>query len=137
MDIEKIKNLFSTYIVSVLNKEGFEKYFVNVLKTQYADFNGRATRSQYWYFAMFYFFIALILSVIDTIIFGGMALGGLLALATLVPNIAISIRRIHDLGKPWFWFLIAFVPFIGGIALLVWFCMPGEANDNQWGKASN
>ena len=136
MDIEKIKNIFNTYIVSVLNKEGFEKYFVNVLKTQYTDFNGRATRSQYWYFAMFYFFIALILSVIDAIIFGGMVLGGLLALAALVPNIAISIRRIHDLGKPWFWFLIAFVPFIGGIALLVWFCMPGEPNDNQWGKAS-
>ena len=134
MDIEKIKSIFKDYILSVLNKEGFDKYFVSVLKGQYADFNGRANRSQYWYYSLFYFLIAFPLSIIDAVLFGGTALSGLLALATLVPSLAISIRRIHDFGKPWFWFLIVLVPFIGGIALIIWFCMPGEAADNQWGK---
>ena len=54
MDIEKIKNVFNKYIVSVLNKDGFNKYFVDVLKNQYTDFKGRASRSQYWYYIMFY-----------------------------------------------------------------------------------
>ena len=136
MSIEKLKNILNTYIVSVLNKDGFNKYFVNVLKTQYTDFTGRANRPQYWYYTLFYFIVALLCSFVDTLLFGRMFLSGLLALATLVPNIAISVRRIHDLGKPWFWLLISLVPFVGGLFLLIWFCLPGESHDNQWGKVS-
>ena len=67
------------------------------------------------------------------ILFGGI-LGMLLSLGLLLPSLELTVRRIHDLGKPWFWLLISLVPFIGGIALLIWFCMPGETKANQWGE---
>lgn len=122
MDIEKIKNVFNKYIVSVLNKDGFNKYFVDVLKQQYTDFQGRASRSQYWYYIMFYTLIAIPAAIVDTLLFGQPVLGMLLGLATFVPNLAMTVRRVHDLGKPWFWFLIAVVPVVGPIALIYWFC---------------
>ena len=50
----------------------------------------------------------------------------------------LAVNNRHDgftlNGKPWFWLLISLVPFIGGIALLIWFCMPGETKANQWGE---
>ena len=100
MDIEKIKNVFNKYIVSVLNKDGFNKYFVDVLKKQYTDFKGRASRSQYWYYIMFYTLIAIPLTIVDALLFGQQVLSGLLGLATVVPNLAMTVRRVHDLGKP-------------------------------------
>jgi len=114
-------------------KQIFETYFVNVLKTQYVDFKGRANRPQYWYFVMFNVIFYVLLSFIDGLLFGMPVLSLALNLALLVPGLAIAVRRMHDLGKPWFWILIALVPIVGGIALLVLFCLKGEDKANKWG----
>ena len=97
------------------------------------DFKGRPSRSQYWYFSLYYLILAIAAGILDGILFGGI-LGMLLSLGLLLPSLELTVRRIHDLGKPWFWLLISLVPFIGGIALLIWFCMPGETKANQWGE---
>lgn len=120
MDINKIK-------------EYFNSYYVNVLKTQYADFKGRANRPQYWYFTLFNVLIAFVLGFIDGLIFQMNVISLVYALAVLVPGIALAVRRLHDLGKPWFWLLISLVPLVGGIALIVLFCLKGEDKENAWG----
>lgn len=120
MNIEKIKSYFN-------------KYFVEVLKTQYTDFNGRASRAQYWYFVLFYVLISIPLAIIDGILFQGQVLTLILSLALIVPSIAIGVRRLHDLGRPGWWYFGALIPVVGPIALLVLFCLKGEDKANAYG----
>ncbi len=113
--------------------EKFNHYFVNTLKNKYADFNGRATRSEYWYFILFYILISIVLVLIDRSVINpqlGMTVeevtqGGILqfifALGLLIPSIAIGIRRLHDIGKSGWWLLIGLVPLLGAIVLIYFF----------------
>ncbi len=148
MIIDDIKNTFTKdvfplfskqgldkYIKPVLTKEGFNKYFVETVKSLYTniDFKGRTGRAQYWYFTLFCFLIGIITGILDGILFGGF-LSMIVALGLLLPSLELTVRRVHDLGQPWFWMLIGIIPYIGGIALLIWFCLPGEEKENQWGK---
>jgi uncharacterized membrane protein YhaH (DUF805 family) len=52
----------------------------------------------------------------------------------IIPSIAVSVRRLHDLGKSGVWFLINFIPFIGAIWFLILTCMEGQSKPNQWGE---
>lgn len=113
----------------------FNTYFVDVLKNQYADFNGRAVRSQFWYFVLFSFIISFVLGIVDGMLFGRQILSMIFNLAVLIPSIAIAVRRLHDLGKTGWWYLLIFVPLIGIIVLIVWFCMKGQTTKNQYGDA--
>ena len=63
----------------------------------------------------------------------GMALYFLYALAVLIPGLAVAVRRLHDIGKSGAWYFICFVPFIGGIWLLILLCTEGERVENQYG----
>ena len=113
--------------------EQFNHYFLDIIKKRYADFDGRATRSEYWYFILFYIIIAIILGMIDTFVVNPMlgmdaidaGRGGILqmvfALGVLIPSIAIGVRRLHDIGKSGWWMLISFVPVIGFFVLLYFF----------------
>lgn len=112
MNLEKLKN-------------GFNQYFVNVLRTQYADFKGRATRSQYWYFILCYVVVSIPFSIIDRII-NAQVFTLVLSLALLVPSIAIGVRRLRDINLSGWFYLIALIPVAGPIALLVLFCMPTD-----------
>lgn len=113
----------------------FNTYFVDVLKNQYADFNGRAVRSQFWYFVLFSFIISFVLGIVDGMLFGRQILSMIFNLAVLIPSIAIAVRRLHDLGKTGWWYLLILVPLIGIIVLIVWFCMKGQTTKNQYGDA--
>ena len=113
----------------------FNTYFVDVLKNQYADFNGRAVQSQFWYFVLFSFIISFVLGIVDGMLFGRQILFMIFNLAVLIPSIAIAVRRLHDLGKTGWWYLLIFVPLIGVIVLIVWFCMKGQTTKNQYGDA--
>ena len=105
MNLEKLKN-------------GFNQYFVNVLRTQYADFKGRATRSQYWYFILCYVVVSIPFSIIDRII-NAQVFTLVLSLALLVPSIAIGVRRLRDINLSGWFYLIALIPVAGPIALLL------------------
>lgn len=112
-------------------------WYLEVLK-KYAVFTGRARRSEYWFFTLFNFLIALVLGFIDGI-FGTVSelgigmLGFIYGLAVLVPGIAVGVRRLHDTGKTGWWLLLAFIPIIGAIILIVFFVQDSEAGENEYG----
>ena len=93
---------------------------------RYADFNGRSRRSEFWWAQLT---VGILGGVIGMIIPN---LSWIWSLAVLVPSIAISIRRLHDIGKSGWWYLIILIPLVGTIILLVWFCTD-STEDNQWG----
>lgn len=106
-------------------------WYLAVLK-KYADFSGRARRKEFWMFVLFNFIIAIVLGIVDAVI-GIPILGGLYALAVLIPSIAVGARRLHDIGRTGWWQLIAIVPLIGIIVLIVFFVLDGNPGDNQYG----
>lgn len=79
---------------------------------KYATFSGRARRSEYWYFALFNFLIGLVLAIIGKMLPFLAILSSLYGLAILIPGIAISVRRLHDIGKSGWTMLIYLIPAI-------------------------
>nr|WP_153202859.1 DUF805 domain-containing protein [Niveispirillum sp. SYP-B3756] len=101
---------------------------------QYADFNGRARRKEYWMFLLINIIIAVALAVVEGAILGTSGvLGVIYALAILIPSFAVAVRRLHDSGRSGWWLLIQFVPVLGSIVLIVFCCMDSEEKDNQYG----
>ncbi len=88
--------------------------------TKYADFSGRATRPEYWWFVLFVVLGGILLSLISSI------LGGIFSLATLLPSLAAATRRLHDTQRSGWWQLIGLVPVIGVIVLLVFLAQEGK-----------
>lgn len=101
--------------------EAIKLYFVN-----YANFHDRSRRSEYWWASLGIG----ILGGIMGLILGD--LSGIWTLVTLIPGISICVRRLHDIGKSGWWYLLILLPMVGPILLLVWFCKDSD-NDNQWG----
>lgn len=102
-------------------------WYLKVLK-QYADFKGRARRKEYWIFFLFQIII------INVLTYGGIAtglsilsmIGTVYALATLIPGIAVAVRRMHDVGKSGWYLLIP-------IYNIILACTDSEQGDNQYG----
>jgi uncharacterized membrane protein YhaH (DUF805 family) len=113
-------------------------WYLEVLK-KYAVFSGRARRKEYWYFFLFNTIISIVLGIIDfatgsfDLEVGMGLLGGIYALAVLIPAIAVSVRRLHDTKRSGWYVLIAFVPLVGGLALLVFMVQDGSPGQNQYG----
>ena len=114
---------------------------------RYTDFQGRSRRSEYWWVFLAGFIIGAVWGLLMTLIGGGYGAGLLLSgimflfgLAVLIPGIALSVRRFHDLGQTG-WLLLVFVllgliPIVGFLAtigLYIWFAMPGKVGPNQYG----
>lgn len=114
------------------------KWFLIVLK-KYAEFSGRAQRAEYWFFTLFYLIFFLALSLIDGAAglfnaeYGLGLLGGLFALAMIIPSIAVTVRRLHDTSRSGWWLLISLIPLIGGIVLLVFVCLDSTPGTNAYG----
>ena len=104
----------------------------------YAGFSGRASRSEYWIFALIFMLIYGVLYALDYALFGIGPTGigfvsSIVYLIHLVPALAVLIRRLHDVDRSGWWLLISFVPLIGGIWLLVLLCMRGSWGPNRFG----
>lgn len=101
----------------------------------YVTFSGRAARSEYWYWVLFVILVSIATYALDAVIFPDSETGpiNLLAgLALFLPGLAVGIRRLHDLDRTGWWFLIAFT-IIGLVLLFVWACMKGTAGPNRFG----
>ena len=118
------------------------KWYLKVVRDNYANFEGRARREEYWMFVLFntIFFILFFIPFIAGAVMESEALmmiGGLLLFlyiaALFIPSIAVAVRRLHDQGKSGTWYFIGFVPFIGGIWLLVLMVTEGTHGPNQYG----
>ena len=93
---------------------------IKVCLTKYVDGKGRASRSEYWYFALFTFIVVV-------------ATGGGAAILVLLPSITVSVRRLHDIGKSAWALLWVLLPVIGWIVLIVYAVRPGEPHTNLYG----
>ncbi|MET3107323.1 uncharacterized membrane protein YhaH (DUF805 family) [Oxalobacteraceae bacterium GrIS 2.11] len=100
---------------------------VSVCFSKYADFNGRATRSEYWWFVLFIFAVHAVLSLT-----GSHLIRGLFGFATLVPHLAVGARRLHDTDRSGWWQLLYFVPLIGWIFLLIWKVQESDVGANRF-----
>ena len=106
-------------------KLGFQRYF---------DFSGRSTRAEYWWWVLFTFLAAIVLTIVDNILGtnsedgGGGLITGLWGLATFIPGLAVTIRRLHDINKSGWWILLALISWliIPAIVLLIWFIRPSK-----------
>lgn len=119
---------------------------VKSLWSNYANFKGRARRSEYWFIQLFLVLTNLAAAVIDLVLMngdvdrfiangGGGIVGLIWILATIVPALAVLIRRLHDTSRRGWWALIGLVPVIGGIVLLVFTVADSTAGENSYGPS--
>lgn len=106
----------------------FAHYYADVYFKHYADFSGKLGRKQYWIGYLFYGVSCIPLLTIDTAI-GLPVITSIYMLGMLIPSIAATIRRLHDIGKSGWWYLISLLPFIGTVWLLVLLCRKGETSN--------
>ena len=108
--------------------------------TRYATFSGRASRSEYWYSVLF------MLVVLGLSIAGDAAIGAVSGtevpvltlvsgLAMVLPSLAVTVRRLHDIERTGWWWFFGFVPFIGWLVLFVYSVLPGTSSENRYGPA--
>ena len=110
------------------------KWFLNPIQNHYADFDGRATRQEFWMYVLFYIGAAIVASIAGEVLHVKL-LDELLMVVLILPSLAIGARRLHDTGKSGWWQLISLIPFIGGIILLILFVFKGEEGPNKYGPA--
>lgn len=118
-------------------------YWKNAITKNYANFNGRARRSEYWYYTLMNIIIVIGLEILIGVCAASdlgvvsMILGAILviyALGTFIPSLAVVVRRLHDQGKSGWFFCVAFIPLVGSIWLLVLLCTEGTRGDNEYGS---
>ena len=106
------------------------EYFIGALK-KYADFEGRATRKEYWMFILFYLILYVVLIVIDSSM-ESLLLSTIFSLGLLVPSISVAARRLHDTGRSGWWQLISLIPIIGTIVVII-FLVQDSHEENKYG----
>ena len=109
----------------------------------YCDYASRSRRSEYWFFVLFDFLVIVVVSLIFGVIFT------LIGISQVVPAIVaivelvlffgfmlpLSVRRLHDTGKSGWFILLGLIPFVGGIILLIFFCMDSQPETNEYGPS--
>ena len=99
----------------------------------YADFNGRASRSEYWYFVLFNIIFSIAAAIVDNILGTEELIYGLYCLFAILPSIAVGARRLHDIGKSGWFQLIIFIPLVGLIWLIILLATDSQPGSNEYG----
>jgi uncharacterized membrane protein YhaH (DUF805 family) len=112
---------------------------------KYATFSGRAVRSELWWWVLAMILVSIAAGMVDGMIaaplmgYGSFApeavrpVSTLVSLALLLPSIAVSVRRLHDIDRSGWWYLIGLIPVIGTLVLLYWYLQPGTPGSNRFG----
>lgn len=118
---------------------------VKSVLSNYVNFSGRAARPEYWWWALAVFIVMFISGFLDTNVIApllgfnagedaaGTPLSLIISLAIFLPNLAVAVRRLHDIDKSGWWILIFFLPIIGFFLLLFWYVSKGTEGDNRFG----
>ena len=120
------------------------EWYLKVMRDNYANFKGRARRKEYWMFTLFFilFFTASIFVAVALRSFflaeeTFAILAGIILIALyfghLVPALAVTVRRLHDTGKSGWFYLLAFIPYIGGLIIFIFTVIEGDKGDNKYG----
>jgi uncharacterized membrane protein YhaH (DUF805 family) len=103
---------------------------------KYVVFRGRARRPEYWYWMLFHTLLLIAATLLDLSLFQTSKISlfaALVALGLLLPDLAVTMRRLHDIDRSGWWILILLVPLIGPILLLIWNCTRGTDGPNRFG----
>lgn len=115
------------------------------LKQKYFVIDGRASRSEFWFFSLFAFVATLVFLIVGLLFavlvsYISQTLGGIISflvalspLVFIIPSITVTIRRLHDQDKPGLLVLLGLIPAIGGLIVLILMCLPGTQGDNKYG----
>ena len=101
-------------------------YWKRAVLENYANFSGRATRPEYWWFFLANLILSVVLGFLPFI-------GNIYSLAVIVPGIAAAMRRLHDTGRSGWWLLLVLIPIVGWIIVIVWLATPGNPEANEQG----
>jgi len=101
---------------------------VKICLSKYVNFEGRAGRSEFWWFFLFQVIVAVVFGLVSDM------LQGLASLLLLLPAISVGARRLHDIGKSGWFQLLGFIPIIGWLVLLYWFVQPSAPGSNMWDR---
>ena len=119
------------------------EWYLKVMRDNYANFSGRARRKEYWMFALVQTIVMIGLMILDSVLgldfeLQGISLGyGYLYLigpiVHFIPSLAVVVRRLHDVGKSGWFYLLVLIPLIGWAWLFILYCIEGQKEDNKWG----
>jgi len=111
-------------------------YYKEVVFERYADFNGRSRRAEFWYFYMVHMLIIIGMAMIGPRINIGFYIVGIAVytVLTVIPTLAVTIRRLHDTEKSGWWYFISFIPIVGSIILIVFLATEGTYGTNLYGE---
>jgi uncharacterized membrane protein YhaH (DUF805 family)/cold shock CspA family protein len=125
---------------------GLWSYFWRGITDNYVNFHGRARRKEYWGFYLFWLIACAIVAAVGLVIDGSLenldgyetpvatlTAVGLFCLATFLPSLAMTIRRQHDIGLSGWFYLLIFIPYIGGLIIFVFTLIPSQKHENKWG----
>lgn len=109
---------------------------ITICFNRYFQFRGRAPRAEYWYFALFTALVGLGAGFVDGIWLGSQirVFSSIVNIVLFIPSLAVWTRRMHDLDRTGWWWLLMLVPVIGWLILLVWACSAGTRGRNRYGS---
>lgn len=118
------------------------EWYLKCLKEKYANFDGRARRTEYWMYTLFNLIVLTVLYVLMFVFLSFSSTLGMIVsllvlvyvLATLIPTIAVGVRRLHDTNKSGWFLLLALIP-VGNIVVLIFMCLDSTPGDNQYGPS--
>jgi len=121
--------------------DGIPRTFSNSVRIclrKYAIFRGRAPRAEYWYFTLFSILVGISVGIVVAAVyslfdFKLFIVSVFVTLFLLLPGIAVQVRRLHDIDRSGWWYLLFLLPLIGQIIILIWDCTPGTRGDNRFG----
>ena len=120
-----------------------KKYYLDILTNKYIDFSGRARRKEYWMWTLYVTLINILAIILDDMLGLNFELLGedldygwlylITGIINFIPGLSIVVRRLHDVGKSGWFFLIILIPIIGWIGILILLCSDGDKEENKWG----
>ena len=115
----------------------FEEAVNSALKKNYFNLDGRASRSEYWWWCLFTIIAGAVVGAIGSFVGLTRILGYALSLFLFLPSLGVSVRRLHDIGKSGWWLLLSFIPLIGTVVLVLVFVKNSDMYPNQYGQVPN
>lgn len=117
----------------------FKEAIYKAIIENYGNLSGRSSRSEYWWYALFTFALGMVISLVFFYASykTNLIVECIINIILLIPGFGLCIRRLHDINKGGYWFLIILIPIFGVIILMIWFLDPSYPKENKYGPVPN